>query len=82
MKIQGRMITNFLYDDETDGMVVEHKVKSDGEISVDVVQRAYIALGYHIHSVSVRAIYNNDGDPEYIKKLHDELLELLKTEND
>ena len=80
MKTFGKMSIAFLYDDETDMIVNEPILEaSEQDIPMDVLQRAYISLGMHLHGMLVDKRYD-DSDTETIKAKHAELLKILEGE--
>lgn len=79
MKTYGKMSIAFLYDDETDTIVNEPILESSKQnVSDDVLQRIYIALGMHLHGMLARKRYCNE-DIERIETQHAELIEILES---
>lgn len=78
MKTFGKMSITFLYDEESDTTVVEPSLESNKDnVSADVLQRAYIALGYHLHGMLVNKKYS-DEDTHKIEAAHAELVAIME----
>lgn len=79
MKTYGKMSIAFLYDDETDMIVNEPILESSQpEVSIDVLQRVYISLGMHLHTMICSKKYC-DEDAAKIKEEHAELMSILES---
>jgi len=76
MKTQGSMTINFLYDNQTGTLVVDPEIKCKGDVALEIIQRVYISLGYHIHKESVDILYSKRDEDEIVE-LHEELLNRL-----
>ena len=78
MKTFCKMSIAFLYDDET-GIIVNEPIleASNKDIPIEVLQRAYVSLGYNLHTMAIEKRYK-DEDYNNIKERHNELLKILE----